>query len=75
MQKCYILAKILTLEGVGITAEQQPGNYRRVAREAAGMLGESYMRLYEVWDKKYDQVIRQKTKRLVEKRRQLLSNG
>ena len=45
---------------------------RKVAKEEAAKLGESFVRLYEDWDRKYDQLIRQKTKRLVEKRRQQL---
>ena len=72
VQKCYILAKILTLEGVALTENHQPAVYRKVAKEEAAKLGESFVRLYEDWDRKYDLLIRQKTKRLVEKRRQQL---
>ena len=73
VQKCYVLARILTLEGVGLTADHKPANYRNAAREAAVRLGESYVRQYEDWDRKYDGVFRQKTKSLVEKRRQQIS--
>ena len=69
------LAKFLTLEGVGLSGEDnKPANYRNAAREAAGILGESYVRQYERWDRIYDRIIRQKTKGLVEKkRRELIS--
>ena len=75
VQKCYILAKILTLEGVALTENHQPAVYRKVAEEEAAKLGESFVRLYEVFDRIYDRFIRQKTKHLVEERRQLLFNG
>ena len=75
MQKCYVLARILTLEGVGLTADHKPANYRNAAREAAVRLGESYVRQYEDWDRKYDGVFQQKTKHLVEKRRQQFSHS
>ena len=75
LQKCYVLAKILTLEGVVLSGEDnKPANYRSAAREAAGFLGESYVRQYESWDRIYDRIIRQKTKRLVEKKRKQLTS-
>ena len=76
LQKCYLLAKILTLEGVVLTAGHEAANYRNAAREAAGGLGQSYVRQYENWDRIYDRIIRQKTKHLVEKKRmQQRTNG
>ena len=75
LQKCYLLAKILTLEGGVLTAGHEAANYRNAAREAAVSLGESYVRQYENWDRIYDRVIRQKTKRLVEEKRRQLNNG
>ena len=75
VQKCYILAKILTLEGVALTENHQPAVYRKVAEEEAAKLGESFVRLYNDWDKKYDQLIRQKTRSLVKIRRQLIFIG
>ena len=69
-----MLAKILTLEGVVLTAGYEPAKFMNAAREAAARLGESYVRQYEHWDRIYDRIIRQKTKQFVRKRSKLLTN-
>ena len=62
----YLFSKILVLNG---SRTENPEKYREAAKEEAGKLGESFLRVFQEQDKQYDEILVEVTKHIVEIRR------